>query len=89
MSEEGISSFEETIARAAGSYFAPHIRDLAASPYHHHYHLARMLAGNNDNLYRISTDSEDLRKFSLVQAHHAARILKAQAERLESETTPV
>ncbi|CAF0930578.1 unnamed protein product [Adineta ricciae] len=89
MSEKGNSSFEETIVRAAGRYFAPHTRDLTVSPYHHHHHLARMLAGNNDNLYRISADSENLRKFSLVQAHHAARILKAQEERLESETTPV
>ncbi|CAF1285184.1 unnamed protein product [Rotaria sordida] len=73
---EGARSRRETLAQVTGKYYAPHIQGLSTS--HHHRNFARMLKIKGADAPVISIDRDELRRFSLVQAHHASKLLKPQ-----------
>ena len=62
---EGIRSRRETIAQAAAKYYAPHTEHLSTS--HHHRNFARMLKTSGGEVPRVAVNSDELRRFSLVQ----------------------
>jgi H+-transporting ATPase len=80
-------SRRDTLAQATAKYYAPHTRNLSTS--HHHRNFARMLAGDSNNPVKISADADDLRRFSLVQAHHASKLLGADSGNAKRQTTAV
>jgi H+-transporting ATPase len=73
--EGGTRSRRETFAQASAKYYAPHTESLETS--HHHRNFARMLKGSGVTGTRVAMDHDELRRFSLVQAHHAAKLLSA------------
>ncbi|CAF1285273.1 unnamed protein product [Rotaria sordida] len=87
-SDERNSTVEDSIVEAVGKYFSPHTNHLS-TPQYQRRSLARRLAGKNDNFCRVSTDPDDLKRFSSVQTHHASKLLKAKAKQLEDQATSV
>ncbi|CAF1026525.1 unnamed protein product [Adineta ricciae] len=60
------SPIEDSIVEAAAKYFAPDICELS-TPQYTHRRFAERLAGANNNLCRVPTDAEDLKRFAIVQ----------------------
>jgi len=73
MVSEGARSRADTITQAASKYYAPQTSHLETS--HHHRNFARMLKITGNDAPRVAVDHDELRRFSLVQAHHAAKLL--------------
>ncbi|CAF3927872.1 unnamed protein product [Rotaria sp. Silwood2] len=76
VSGEGVRSRRETFVQATAKYYAPHLEALSTS--HHHRNFARLLKTQGANAPVISVDHDELRRFSLVQAHHASKLLNPQ-----------
>lgn len=64
-SGEGTRSRRQTIAQTAAKYYAPQTQHLSTS--HHHRNFARMLKTSGGEVPRVAVDSNELRRFSLVQ----------------------
>ncbi|CAF4619196.1 unnamed protein product [Rotaria sp. Silwood1] len=76
-SGEGLRSRRETFVQAHAKYYAPNIEVLSTT--HHHRNFARMLKVQGADAPVISVDRDELRRFSLVQAHHASKLLHPQS----------
>ncbi|CAF1541033.1 unnamed protein product, partial [Rotaria sordida] len=74
------------VDEAVGKYFSPHTNHLS-TPQYQRRSLARRLAGKNDNFCGVSTDPDDLKRFSSVQTRHASKLLKAREKRFEDRAT--
>ncbi|CAF1592337.1 unnamed protein product, partial [Didymodactylos carnosus] len=60
------------------SYYEPHMRSWLDS--YQHRNFTRRLKLNGGNLQRLNLEKQELRIFSIVQAHHAAKLLAAGRE---------
>ncbi|CAF1572793.1 unnamed protein product [Adineta ricciae] len=83
-SESGRSR-RETLAQAAAKYYAPNLQHLSTQ--HHHRNFARMLKVEGVEAPRIAVDHDELRRFSLVQAHHASKLLHTPSLNANRRTT--
>jgi len=70
------SSRRGTLATAA-KYYEPHTRALSTS--HGHRNFSRMLKIDGIDASRAQLDKNELRRFSIVQAHHASKLLGAHS----------
>jgi len=86
-SGEGARSRRETLAQATAKYYAPQIQHLSTS--HHHRNFARMLKVKGNDVPKFSIERDELRRFSLVQAHHASKTLNAPGNANRRLTTAV
>jgi len=84
---DGTRSRRSTLAETASKYYAPHTQNLSTS--HHHRNFARMLKIGGADAPRVVVDNDELRRFSLVQAHHAAKLLNAPGGDSSHRTTAV
>ncbi|CAF0765491.1 unnamed protein product [Adineta steineri] len=82
---EGARSRRETISQATAKYYAPHTQHLETS--HHHRNFARMLKTDGGEGVRVAVDRDELRRFSLVQAHHASKLLNGSDSNARARTT--
>ncbi|CAF0907616.1 unnamed protein product [Adineta ricciae] len=65
-------SRRETFAQATARYYTPHTQHLSI---HHHRNFAKMMHNQADENPLFMVDSNELQRFSLVQAHHASKLL--------------
>ena len=66
VSGDNTRSAQETINQTAAQYYAPQTQHLSA-PYHNHHNFTRLLQTKGSNAARVVADSNDLRRFSLIQ----------------------
>ncbi|CAF0934383.1 unnamed protein product [Adineta steineri] len=76
MSADPKSSRRGTFAEIAARYYAPHTRHLSTS--HRFRNFAGVLNNTTNTPLNFAINAPELQRFSLVQAHHASKLLNAK-----------
>ncbi|CAF3767276.1 unnamed protein product [Rotaria socialis] len=74
-----------TFIEATAKFYTPLTKHLSTSRFHRNF--ARMLKSEGANAPRIAVDHDELRRFSLVQAHHASKLLNPAGASTNRRTT--
>ncbi|CAF4636456.1 unnamed protein product, partial [Rotaria socialis] len=82
---EGSLGRRGTFIEATAKFYTPLTKHLSTSRFHRNF--ARMLKSEGANAPRIAVDHDELRRFSLVQAHHASKLLNPAGASTNRRTT--
>ncbi|CAF1420991.1 unnamed protein product [Rotaria magnacalcarata] len=74
-----------TFIEATAKYYAPQTEHLSTSRLHRNF--ARLFKSEGVDAPRIAVDHDELRRFSLVQAHHASKLLNPNGTNANRRTT--
>ncbi|CAF4597134.1 unnamed protein product, partial [Rotaria magnacalcarata] len=74
-----------TFIEATAKYYAPQTEHLSTSRLHRNF--ARLFKSEGADAPRIAVDHDELRRFSLVQAHHASKLLNPNGTNANRRTT--
>ncbi|CAF1914439.1 unnamed protein product [Rotaria magnacalcarata] len=82
---DGSRSRRGTFIEATAKYYAPQTEHLSTSRLHRNF--ARLFKSEGVDAPRIAVDHDELRRFSLVQAHHASKLLNPNGTNTNRRTT--
>ncbi|CAF1954569.1 unnamed protein product [Rotaria magnacalcarata] len=82
---DGSRSRRGTFIEATAKYYAPQTEHLSTSRLHRNF--ARLFKSEGTDARRIAVDHDELRRFSLVQAHHASKLLNPNGTNTNRRTT--